>query len=363
MGGYDTLKISIQKVEFKEEFVAQAESINIRYNEDVWTCNRDSSGMNGAWPSDFFIPLANVPFSNMIRLIVTIRDEDGKRIGKKNLELYVRSSFSLSSRTLHTKCGNVTFNITLDRSPQANLENEKPPADDGTISFNEVAKSLLREGCHSSMIEDLKEVKRRKFDILFLLDDSGSMTTPTNLGTRWQELQRYVNQVVRIACALDDDGIDIYFLFRAGLTNVKNAEMVDSLFRKSPDGDSTPLARRFSEVVTCKKKRGHPLLVIIATDGVPDEPERFRQLLVDMPSDVYASILACTDQTTAVEYLGEIDKNVKRVDVLDDHESEKAEVLKVQGASAEYSRGTHCGRMIVGPIFPKYDNLDEWKLD
>jgi hypothetical protein len=68
--------------------------------------------------------------------------------------------------------------------------------------------------------------------------------------------------------------------------------------------------------------------------------------------------VACSDVDAEIGYLNKLDKDVDFVDVLDDYTTERKSVEKRAGYQF-YSLGDHCARMFVGPVFSKYDSLDE----
>jgi len=215
------------------------------------------------------------------------------------------------------------------------------------------ARKLAALGCHEVFWQDLQSLIG--WDIVLICDDSGSMSTRTENGTRWQELKRSVELLVNLCCALDSDGIDVLFLNRRGKHNVTSMAQVADLFKAEPSG-STPLAKALSEALGRKTEK--PMLVILATDGVPDSMERFVAALEARPDDVYVSLLACSDNDDEVGYLNALDDRLPRLDVLDDYHSERREVQRVQG-NVDYTLGDHCARMLLGAVFDKYDKLDE----
>ena len=111
-----------------------------------------------------------------------------------------------------------------------------------------------------------------------------------------------------------------------------------------------------------------PVLVVVATDGVPTKNgyldiNNFKQCISTKDhSKFYISFLACSDNESEVGYLNELDINVENVDTLDDYISEKKEVQKVQGTEFNYKFSDHIVRLLLGPLCPEMDKLDEVKL-
>lgn len=75
------------------------------------------------------------------------------------------------------------------------------------------------------------------YDIVLVMDDSGSMSSATEKGkTRWSELQEVARIAVEIGCALDESGVDVLFLNREGARGVRSWKEADALFKSYPSG-------------------------------------------------------------------------------------------------------------------------------
>ncbi|CAF3630852.1 unnamed protein product [Adineta steineri] len=193
--------------------------------------------------------------------------------------------------------------------------------------------------------------KLKGYEIVFICDDSGSMKAPlgdvTNpLGpqkTRWDELKETVSIVVDLASVFDPDGIDVYFLNRESMVNVRKSSELENIFAMEPE----------------------------ATDGVPtDERERpdshtLEHVLKNerRPIDrIPVTIVACTDDDTCMEYLNDWDEKIPNLDVIDDYESEKKEIQKCQGKDFPFGFGDYIVKILMGGIDSWIDNLDEKKV-
>lgn len=225
------------------------------------------------------------------------------------------------------------------------------------------------------------------YDIVVIADDSSSMMNPAHdvskddpfakIPTRWEELRERITEIVDIATCLDPDGIDIYFLNGKTAENVMNPEIVKSLFAITPHG-YTPLSKVYRQVLDDKVRGGErPVLIIVATDGEPNKEGKngawssdldgFKNLL--MTRDGLRSekcptcIMACTDSDYEIGWMNELDDKVPNIDVIDDYQAERQEVLGCQGQSFHFSKGDYIVKTLVGPIDPIYDTLDEKKLN
>ena len=217
------------------------------------------------------------------------------------------------------------------------------------------------------------------FQIVIVCDDSSSMTnrvTSVELfsahsgggidpfsprKTRWDELKDFTNIATSIATIMDRDGIDLYFLNRGTAKNVTNVDMINEWFHKEPSG-STPLVSRLQDVFhdyasVIKEKK---LLIIIATDGEPDEGRMaFVNTLKNKPTNTFVSILTCTDDDSIVSYLNDIDRLVSNVDTVDDYRNEKNEILKAQGEAFHFTYGDYVVKTLLGSVDDYFDKLDE----
>eukprot|EP00756_Hemistasia_phaeocysticola_P033911 Hpha_TRINITY_DN16491_c0_g2::TRINITY_DN16491_c0_g2_i1::g.162305::m.162305 len=214
--------------------------------------------------------------------------------------------------------------------------------------------------------DDLGKLKR--YDIVFLADDSGSMNATETTGgvtqSRWKELQGTMAALIDFASYFDDDGTDIYFLNRPGLEGVMDGKdaRIKQCFDSMPRG-TTPLAARLRWVVESRKEPSKPLLLIVATDGEPDEGvpafvATVRHVLTLPGRDVRLGIMACTQDDRAVGWLNQLDDDPvvgNKVDVCDDYESERREVLKKR---PQFLLSDYYAKAMLGPIMSKYDSMD-----
>jgi len=230
-------------------------------------------------------------------------------------------------------------------------------------------------------ISDYFASKLRKlegWEIVLILDDSGSMNTPLDSQpsggafgksqTRWSELKQTVEIIIDIASVMDKDGLDLYFLNRATVTGVSSSAQVANVFAAPPAGltPTTPVLRHVlqtKKAVSAEKR----VLVIIATDGAPTNAQgevdiaglkHVLQAERD-PTRFHVQFIACTDDPSTVSYLSQWDRELPNVDVSDDYKSERAEILKAKGNNFSFSYGSYVVKALLGSIDPEFDKLDE----
>ena len=148
---------------------------------------------------------------------------------------------------------------------------------------------------------------------------------------------------------------------------MRDPAQVHSAFQPPPTG-YTPIAAALQQVMQAKAaqlREGKRLLVLIMTDGEPTDAvgnadvAGLGHALDRRPPTVWTTFVACTDDRQVMEYLNGWDRTKPRVDVVDDYDSERAEVVKAQGKGFRFSRGDYVVKLLLGAIDPDMDRLDE----
>ena len=251
-----------------------------------------------------------------------------------------------------------------------------PPADGADPRIQ-----ALRALCQRLEIRDDYAAKLRQleaFDIVLLIDDSGSMSSQllqsplprSRTGanpTRWDEAKQFCGVAAELAACLDVDGIDVRFLNRPGFAHVRTVQQpsVVAAFDSPPSG-YTPLAAGIASIVREKavKAAEKKLLIVVLTDGEPTDADGtvdidgFKSVLHRRPKHVYTTIVACTDDSSSVAYLNGLDKSLPRVDVVDDYHTELKQVLEAQGPSARFSFADYVCKALLGAVDAFFDALD-----
>ncbi|CAF3723886.1 unnamed protein product [Adineta steineri] len=274
--------------------------------------------------------------------------------------------------------------------PQQYPPTAPPPAyPSNQVGYNSLSQTNDERMSKFQYLVNLYEINREfatrlrgleGYEIAFIVDDSGSMNTP--LGdlsgpfdhnpTRWDELRRTVSIVVDIASVFDPDGVDIFFLNREPMRNVKNAEELKPVFAMPPSGP-TPIARVLRHVLQAKQLevQERKLLILIATDGIPtnDSGQQDTKTLENVLrherkpiNRIPVTIIACTDDDECIGYLNNWDKKIPNLDVADDYKSERTEIHKVQGKEFPFSFGDYVVKVLMGAVDDWFDTLDERRV-
>ncbi|UJR20797.1 hypothetical protein I4U23_023910 [Adineta vaga] len=239
-------------------------------------------------------------------------------------------------------------------------------------------KFVLRYGINDTFASKLLGLDG--YEIVLICDDSGSMNTilsdvsgPYNQSpTRWDELKHTVSIVVDLASVLDPDGVDIYFLNREPMLNVRSSQELIPVFAVAPEGP-TPIVRVLRQVLHDKQKQiaERKLLILLATDGVPTDDrgqaniDELRRVLAYERSSterIPVTIIACTDDDNCMAYLNNWDTTIPNLDVVDDYKSEKNQILDCQGQSFPFSFGDYVVKILMGGVDQWFDQLDEKKV-
>ena len=169
------------------------------------------------------------------------------------------------------------------------------------------------------------------FKIVCICDDSTSMREVLGKGqTKWDELKQSIAAVLDIAAFYNVD-CDVLFLNRPGFRNVRNVMQLNEQFSIPPLGN-TPLTKCFQLAVESNRNElsERKLLILIFTDGSPTSESRdpireFKNSLqYRNPIDrIFVTIIACTDDDYALNYMNDWDNVIKNLDLIDDYECEK----------------------------------------
>ncbi|UJR32351.1 hypothetical protein I4U23_019814 [Adineta vaga] len=211
----------------------------------------------------------------------------------------------------------------------------------------------------------------QQFEIVVLCDDSGSMNTPVDgtQGTRWDELRSIIQIVIEIGTVFDSNGVDVHFLNRPPMPNVTDNRQVMESFSQRPGGLTplTPALRRIFQSAASRPGSDKRLLVFVATDGAPTDPngnvdiQGLENLMRNerQANTTYVTFLACTDDESSVAYLSQWDRNMMNVDVVDDYKSEREEVRRIRGPNFPFSFGDYVAKALLGAVDSSMDQLDE----
>ena len=221
--------------------------------------------------------------------------------------------------------------------------------------------------------------KLENFGIVMICDDSGSMNTAVDtpargaadpygrVRTRWIELCETASVVCEVGTALNDGGVDVFFLNRPPALGVTSASQLQQHFTYAPPQGYTPLTSRLQYVLQQKRDvlRERNLLVLIATDGEPTDEAgtkdiaSFVRAVKARPSTCFVQIMACTDVEADIAWITKLDEETKGIDMIDDYKSEREAVQKAKGVDFSFSYGDYIVKAMLGPIDEEFDKLTE----
>jgi len=128
------------------------------------------------------------------------------------------------------------------------------------------------------------QIKLSEYDLILVLDASGSMATNDMPGgkSRWHAMQENTLSLAAEMTEIDDDGIDVVVFNGAGInsyTGVTQTKVSEIFAGRSPRS-STPLTEALEEAIGLAGKSAKKDLIVVVTDGVPDDAESTARLLV-----------------------------------------------------------------------------------
>ena len=155
------------------------------------------------------------------------------------------------------------------------------------------------------MAKQLKEVLSM-CKVVLLCDDSGSManiiseegTDPfaPKKSTRWLELKKLAADIIEFVTATNNDGLEIYFMNRAEILNVKDMFGLQTVFSSDPSG-GTPLIgsldkiyKKYSNTLNSNQS----LLIVVITDGELADGDR---------NDLFDKLQYVTQNGRVLEYM------------------------------------------------------------
>lgn len=190
-----------------------------------------------------------------------------------------------------------------DSSPRSQPRRSLDP---DNIPVNRLSFTGFDEEPGASSLEDTSPfVQLAQFDIVFLLDDSGSMNIQDCEGgnSRWRELIQSLRYIVDIVCHYDKDGVDVNFLFNDAKneTEIKDGQRIMSLLNNEvgPDqmGGGTFMQDQLWDILTAsidrfekyrqninsssRPERPKKLNLIVITDGAADDKEEVEFTIVE----------------------------------------------------------------------------------
>ncbi|GAA5923082.1 hypothetical protein JCM3775_007430 [Rhodotorula graminis] len=220
------------------------------------------------------------------------------------------------------------------------------------------------------------------FDIVVLVDDSGSMAFEEN-GERIDDAKMIIGRVAQAATLFDTDGIEVYFLnsqlVGRNITSEASAQQLVSQIRFS---GLTPLGTSLDQKIIQPLLLGparsgqlrKPLLVVAVTDGAPAGEARDHIVrVIKTASDTLAQtrygsdalsiqIAQIGNDSGARAFLEEIDEHPVIGDLVDCTSSYEVEEDNFRRTSGQQlSPELYLVKLVLGPCSSDYDMKDEKK--
>ncbi|WVW87134.1 hypothetical protein I302_109191 [Kwoniella bestiolae CBS 10118] len=223
-------------------------------------------------------------------------------------------------------------------------------------------------------------VKIALFDVVVLIDDSGSMAFEQN-GERIEDLKMILGKIA-FACSLfDHDGIQVRFLnSQLQGNNINNEQAALQLVSQVKFSGLTPLGTSLDQKILQPLLLGparsnalqKPLLVIAITDGAPagESTDKIVQVITNAnhelqrsrygPDAVSYQLSQVGNDKSAQKFLSSLDDNPTIGSLIDqtmDYEYEQEQMKQKTGE--DLSPEMWLMKLLLGPIDTSYDSKDE----
>lgn len=180
----------------------------------------------------------------------------------------------------HSRTGSSLFKFC--RGASAPFKKKKstpwdPPSYEESQSHPKVSATPPRPSTDSD--QDSRFSFLKDFDIIFLVDDSSSMS-----GSRWAEAEKAISAIAPICTQHDADGIDIYFLNHrrastasttGAYSNITTAADVREIFHSVHPRGSTPVGRRLLQILQPYLHRVQAMQAARTPDGYLSDPSLY----------------------------------------------------------------------------------------
>ncbi|MTI14227.1 vWA domain-containing protein [Sansalvadorimonas verongulae] len=214
------------------------------------------------------------------------------------------------------------------------------------------------------------------YEVEFVIDNRYSMATPDGMYgpdrrqmTRFEELKFRLGNMVRLLTYLPIRKITLRTFNSAPVEfSYAQNERPDQLYHAIHqfiqtivlDHSSTPLNGILHSLMQSSPA---PKVIYLFTDGEPNDAggtdEFCRRVTERNPEKFPLCIIACTGDDDCMKWLNKLDRKAARVHVVDDPQSEREEIKKVQGNQFPVSESFLLLSALLGPVDPLFDKADE----
>lgn len=169
-----------------------------------------------------------------------------------------------------------------------------------------------------------------EYDLYLLIDRSGSMDRPVKVGStrsRWEAAQETTQQIADTMAKVDTDGITVV-VFGGSTVRVQEnvtGDKVAEVFATNRPSGSTPTDQALTETLRVAAKSAKKDLIVVMTDGVPDDKEALAKVIVAQANrqqaddDTTILFVQVGDDQQATDYLTRLDDGLKgaKFDIVD----------------------------------------------
>lgn len=159
-----------------------------------------------------------------------------------------------------------------------------------------------------------------KYDILIVIDKSGSMSTAdVNGKSRWAAAQEATEALARKAAEFDEDGIDvIVFNNSVKVYSGVTPEKVTQVFSENEPNGGTDTAAALQKAIDMHFDRpAKPSIIAVITDGTPNDKASVKKVIIETTKkmkadeDLGITFLQIGNDPGASSFLKELDDDLQ----------------------------------------------------
>eukprot|EP00604_Paraphysomonas_vestita_P001208 CAMPEP_0174817878 /NCGR_PEP_ID=MMETSP1107-20130205/435_1 /TAXON_ID=36770 /ORGANISM="Paraphysomonas vestita, Strain GFlagA" /LENGTH=466 /DNA_ID=CAMNT_0016028975 /DNA_START=48 /DNA_END=1448 /DNA_ORIENTATION=+ len=237
----------------------------------------------------------------------------------------------------------------------------------------------------------------RNYKLHFIIDDSGSMRSPTDTMmneatiyllrnghtanpqqpmTRWQEAENRLHVIMDVLAYIPTLDIHLTFLNAPNVIQLSRSGTTPEAFKSQAHSQivhafstidvkyKTPTRRSLTRSFEIAASQPSPTIHYLLTDGVPTDAtiDEISTLISNRfnPAANPVTLISCTNEDSESEWMKEIEERAPFCSEIDDYKDEKTEVSLDQGKGFPYTKGYWIVSQLIACINPyDLDAIDE----
>jgi len=210
--------------------------------------------------------------------------------GLQDNDVILKGALSNNQLKLTFKRGVSVYAVEL-ATEASGSNNHLAGGTSSTTLANNIPSTKLTSGAEKDQTKDPAWKKLKNYDIVILIDQSGSMgeTVDGSGLSKWEWCSNQLTSFASQALASTGKRFTIgTFNHTYNIRHNCSPQEVEDTFTRNKPGGGTELATPLNNVLTeyINGTRAQPLLVVVLTDGMPNDPEQVESTIIDISKRV-----------------------------------------------------------------------------